>query len=231
MYEELNEALIKARAGDVDSKEQILNELYPLIISSIKKYYNRFFDFDDVLQEGRVVILECIDNYDESKEVYFLGYVKTMLKYYYLDKHKVKLMLSLNEKVNVKENEEEEFVDLLVSDVDDALEVLVKLEESKMLTQALSNLTIRQREIVIDYYYEGLTIDQIAEKFGIAYRTVVNTKTVALGKMKRQLTTNSEQWTDFVGETFGLLISIITAACHPETGSMNFTIEGSRVYV
>lgn len=186
MYEELNEALLKARVGDIESKEQILNELYPLIISSIKKYYNRFFDFDDLLQEGRVVILECIDNYDESKEVYFLGYVKTMLKYYYLDKHKVKLMLSLNEKVSVNEDEEE-FVDLLVSDVDDALEVLVKLEENKMIAQALSSLTIRQREIVIDYYYEGLTIDQIAEKFGIAYRTVVNTKTVALGKMRKVL--------------------------------------------
>lgn len=188
MYEELEKALLKAKAGDVDSKEQILNELYPLIISSIKRYYNRIFDFDDLLQEGRIVILECINNFDETKGVYFLGYVKTMLKYYFLDKHKVKMMLSLNEKVGSED--EEELVDLLESDVEDASEVLVRLEENNQLTQALTSLTIRQREIVIEYYYEGLTIDQIAEKFGIKYRTVVNTKIVALEKMKRQLRGN-----------------------------------------
>ena len=185
MYEELDKALLKAKSGDVDSKEQILNELYPLIIASIKRYYNRIFDFDDLLQEGRIVILECINNFDETKGVYFLGYVKTMLKYYFLDKHKIKLMLSLNEKVG--SDNEEELVDLLESDVEDASEVLVRLEENNQLLQALSSLTIRQREIVIDYYYEGLTIDQIAEKFGIKYRTVVNTKIVALEKMKRML--------------------------------------------
>lgn len=188
MYEELEKALLKAKAGEIDSKEQILNELYPLIITSIKRYYNRVFDFDDLLQEGRIVILDCINNYDETKGVYFLGYVKTMLKYYYLDKHKVKMMLSLNEKVGA--DDEEELVDLLESEVEDAAEVLVKLEENNQLTQALSSLTIRQREIVIDYYYEGLTIDQIAEKFGVKYRTVVNTKIVALEKMKRQLIGN-----------------------------------------
>lgn len=189
MYEELNEALLRAKKGDVASKEKILNDLYPLIISSIKKYYNRIFDFDDILQEGRLVTLECIDKYDASKGTYFLGYVQTMLKYYYLDKHKQKLMISLNDKIG-NEEDDEEFIDLLVSDAEDALEILVKLEENKMLNEALSRLSIRQREIIIDFYYENMTIDQIAEKFGIAYRTVVNTRTAALGKMKGQLIGN-----------------------------------------
>lgn len=190
MYEELNEALLRAKKGDVASKEKILNDLYPLIISSIKKYYNRIFDFDDILQEGRLVTLECIDKYDASKGTYFLGYVQTMLKYYYLDKHKQKLMISLNDKIG-NEEDDEEFIDLLVSDTEDALEILVRLEENKMLEDALSKLSIRQREIMIDFYYEGMTIDQIAEKFGIAYRTVVNTRIAALGKMKGQLTVNN----------------------------------------
>lgn len=189
MYEELNQYLTKARRGDIDSKERILDELYPLIVASIKRYYNRIFDFDDLLQEGRVLVLECIDTYDETKGTYFLGYVKAMLKYYYLDKHKQKLMLSLNEKVGAEE-EQEEFIDLLVSNTEDGLEILVKLEENKTLSEAILTLSIRQREIVMDFYYDNLTIKQIADKYEIAYRTVVNTKIAALNKLKKQLIGN-----------------------------------------
>lgn len=185
MYEELYEMLQRAKMGDIDCKEWILKELYPLIIASIKKYYYRIYDFDDLLQEGRVVVLECIENYDESRGTYFLGYAKAMLKYYYLDKNKQKLMISLNEKIG--DEEEVELIDLLVSDEDDALEMLVKLEESQQLVSALQLLTIRQRGIVLDFYYAGLNIDAIAEKFGVSYRTVVNTKVVALKKLRKEL--------------------------------------------
>lgn len=190
MYEELNELLLRARIGEVKSKEKILNELTPLIISSIRRYYNKFSDYEDLIQEGRIVILDCINSFDESKGTYFLGYVKTMLKFYYLNKHKEKITTSLNEKVG--NDEEEELIDLLKSEVNDPLELLVKLEERNLLVQALSNLTLRQREIIIDFYYDNLTIGEISKKFGISYRTVVNTKTAALNKLRMQVIGNRQ---------------------------------------
>src|SRR5699024_7371446 len=95
MYKELNQLLKKARRGDVSSQEEILERLKPLIIKSIQRYYNNKEEFQDLIQEGYLLVLECIENYDENKGVYFLGYVKAMLKFAYLNKHKERIHTSL----------------------------------------------------------------------------------------------------------------------------------------
>ena len=41
MYRELDELLVKAKQGDVNSKEEILNRLQGLIIKKIQRYYNK----------------------------------------------------------------------------------------------------------------------------------------------------------------------------------------------
>ncbi len=59
-----------------------------MIISSIRRYYNRIELYDDLIQEGYEIILIAIDDYDPAKGAYFLGYIKTMLKYLYLGKYR-----------------------------------------------------------------------------------------------------------------------------------------------
>jgi RNA polymerase sporulation-specific sigma factor len=114
MYKELDDLLAKAREGDTKSTQLIIEKLNPLIISSIRRYYNKIMDYDDLIQEGRLVVLECIKDYDESKGVYFLGYVKIKLKFLYLNKHKEKITLSLN--TSIGEDEDQELIDVLESE-------------------------------------------------------------------------------------------------------------------
>lgn len=172
--------LDKARAGDKASKEEIINRLQPLIISSIRRYYNKPKEYEDLIQDGNLIILECIEDYEPSKGVHFLGYVKTMLRYLYLDKHKTKIHHSLNEVVG---DGEVELMDLLVSEDKEALDLILDEEDNKYLLEALDRLTDRQREVTILYYFENMKIEDIASRLGVTYRTVVNTKTRALEKM------------------------------------------------
>lgn len=185
MYKEINNLFSKARDGDNESIELLLKELNPLIIASIKRYYNNILEFEDLVQEGRLTILECIRDFDDSKDVYPLGYIKAMLKFLYLNKHKRKITLSLN--VPIGEDEEDELIDLLESKNDDILEELLNIESINEIRDALSVLTERQKEVIIAYYYDGYSIQDIAKQMGITYRTVVNTKTQALEKMKKVL--------------------------------------------
>ena len=182
MYKELNDLLLKAKAGDKDSKEEILKRLQGLIIKKIKRYYNKTEDYSDLIQDGNTAILESIDNYDESKGVYFLGYIKTVLKFTYLNKHKERIHLSLNTPVG--EDQDEEMINLLESHELDPMEQILKLEEESRIIKALEQLTHRQREVVIAFYIEELSINQIAKRLGITYRTVVNTKTRALERLR-----------------------------------------------
>jgi len=188
MYKELEEHLIKARAGEMESKKILLEMLYPLIISTIKRYYNKEAEYEELLQEGRLVVLEAMESFDPNKEVHFLGYVKLMLKYYYLNKYKEKRFLSLNEKTG--EDNEEEIIDLLVYEEDSALDKIIKSEGSNMLLDAIFSLPQSQRDIIIDFYLERLSIPEIAKKYNITYRSVVYTKGKAIEKLRERLITS-----------------------------------------
>lgn len=187
MYKELDELLEKARKGDVESTELIIEKLNPLIVASIRRYYNKAADYDDLIQEGRLAVLECIKDYDESKDVYFLGYVKTTLKFLYLNKHKEKILLSLNTPIG--ESKDQELIDILESEDGDILEEILKTEELEEIRYALESLTERQRKVIIYFYFEGYSISEIAKRMDATYRTIVNTKTNALEKMRRMLKT------------------------------------------
>ena len=176
--------VLRAKAGDVEAKEEIITRLQPLVLSSIKRYYYKSHEFEDLVQDGNIKILECIEDFEPNRGVYFLGYVKTMLKFMYLDKHKKKYHTSLNEKVG---DGETEIIDLLVSEDRDILESILMDEKVKELNQALAILTTRQKEIIILFYIERMSMGDIASKLGISYRTVVNTKTTALKKLNQGL--------------------------------------------
>ena len=102
----------------------------------------------------------------------------------YLDKHKIKIHTSLNKKLG---DGEDEIIDLLVSHDKDILESILDSQDADELGEALEDLTGRQKQIITLFYIERIPMTEIASKLGISYRTVVNTKTNALKKLKQGL--------------------------------------------
>lgn len=174
----------KAKLKDKNAMEEIIRRLQPLIISSIRKYYYNIKEYEDLIQDGNIVIIQSIVDFDYTRGVHFLGYVKSNLKYLYLNKHKEKVHLSLNEPLGDGDGE---MLDLLVSDDKDILDLLLEKETSAQLKYTLDSLTNRQKEIVIFYYVKDMSIGDIANALDISYRTVVNTKTTAIEKLKKIL--------------------------------------------
>lgn len=179
MFDEL---LMKALQGDKKAIEEIINRLQPLIISSIKRYYNNTKEYEDLIQDGNIMIIQSLKDYDESKGAHFLGYIKSNLKFLYLNKHRTKTFVSLNEPVGY--DKEEEIIDLLVSEDKEVLDLIIDNERNVRLIKAIDNLTSRQKEVIIYYYVKEFSIDKIAELLGVSYRTIVNTKTRALDNLK-----------------------------------------------
>ena len=64
----------------------------------------------------------------------------------------------------------------------DVLDAIVKRD---MLSELLDCLTERQREVVMAYFFNGLTQQQIADKLGIAHQVVDRILKAALKKMKK----------------------------------------------
>lgn len=184
MYKEFEDLVIKAKSGDVDAKEAIVEKLTPLIIKSIRRYYNNLNEFEELLQEGKLEVLECIENYDVNHETYFIGYTQSMLRFLYLNKHKIKRTTSLN--VRIGEDEDGELIDLIPDDLN-IEELIIQEEVKKDLYNALDKLTKRQKEVVYYFYFRKMSIQNIAELLGISYRTVVNIKVQGLEKLRKYL--------------------------------------------
>ena len=177
-----NKMVEKARAGDKEMLGEIIKSLQPLLISSIKRYYNKPKEYEDLMQDGNLKIIESINDYDKDKGVHFLGYIKMNIKFLYLDKHKQRFHQSLNQQIG---DGETEMMDILVGEEIDFLENIIKGEYREILSRTLDLLTPRQRQVIELYYGRNMGIDDIAKDLGVAYRTVVNTKTRALEKMRK----------------------------------------------
>ena len=182
MYEEFNGIVKSARNGELESVAEILDRLRPLIIAQIRRYYNSRDEYEDLISQGNLVILECLKNFDEERGVKFLGYIKAQLMYLYLDKHKERRHISLNSSISGEGDGE--MIDLLISDAQGPLDVLLDLEKRHRLYKALNSLTTRQKLIIKFFYVDGLSIGEIADRLGVAYRTVVNIKTYTLKNMR-----------------------------------------------
>ena len=48
----------------------------------------------------------------------------------------------------------------------------------------MSTLTEIEKSVIVDFYYNKLSLYEIADKRGIKYRTAVNNKTRAINKLK-----------------------------------------------
>ncbi|MCG4586204.1 hypothetical protein L0P56_11950, partial [Anaerosalibacter bizertensis] len=96
MYSEIDKLVTLSKKGDRNAKERLIISLKPLVLNSIRRYYNCYSQYDDLIQEGYEIILRTVEDYDDSKGSRFLGYLKLQLKYHYLNKHKEKITLSLN---------------------------------------------------------------------------------------------------------------------------------------
>jgi len=172
--------------GNVHKKEELLRKLKPLIIKSIRKYYNDFSQFEDLIQQGYEVILKGINEFDEKKDVNFLGFIKMKLKFYYLDKHKYRKEKpsSLNNPIG---EDGDEILDLIPDMDKSPLDKVLEKERKARLRKAMKVLTQRQRKIIIYYYMKNKSIKEISHILKISYRTVINTKTTALKKLRKQM--------------------------------------------
>lgn len=180
----------QAREKEEDAVLAILARTEKSIFAAMHKYAKKPFDTEDLYAQGVLLVLECIETYDEETGVPFLAYVHTRLKYHYLHTRAEKQVWSLDEQAPESDCTR---LDLLCAD-DDTEALLLQEEEREAVKEALKQLTERERKCVEGFYFHRLSLTEIAESLGIAYRTAYNNKTRALGKLKHLLADYAEEY-------------------------------------
>lgn len=77
-----------AQTKDQDAREEVLRRYEDLVFSCVKQYRSRF-DFEDLLQEGRIAMLQALEAYDPTKyefSTFAVHYISGKVRHYIRDK-------------------------------------------------------------------------------------------------------------------------------------------------
>lgn len=195
MDTDINYIIQKSLNGDKKFQEILLKKLHPLIYKNIYRYYSVEDSIvEDLVQEGYIVILKSLKSFDKNRNVHFLRYVKTKMYYYYKNfyrntKHQ-RETISLNQKLESTNNNLE--LENIIVDSNISLEDKIsKEEEIKEILKNIEKLSKKEQDVLNLYYKEELTMDEIAGKLNIAYRTVIGRKYTAICKLKKMFGVNN----------------------------------------
>lgn len=177
MSSDINHIIQMSLNGDKNYQKILLEKLKPLIYKNIYMYWNPGdLITEDLAQEGYLLILESLQNYDETYNVHFLQYIKIKLmffyKNYYRNNKKHELEISISD-IEMQNNEK------------GTIEQLIKSEEINELLYNLKKLSTREQEIIHLYYHKRLSISEISDTLNIPYRTVIGKKYIAIKKLRK----------------------------------------------
>lgn len=163
----------------VDDK-RIYEAFEPLIISSIKNYYDRTDIFEELVDDGKTEIMYAIMEYDASKKVPFNYYLKQRLRFFYLKKNPRKSVASLNytnedgdEIMNLIESDEN-----IEQDFEDRLEI-------KQLYERVRKLPEKQQKIIYENFLREKSAREICKKLNMKQSTFYNTRSKALENLRK----------------------------------------------
>lgn len=160
----------------IDNSKQIIDSYMPLLISMARKFPS--FDYNEDIDETRMILVECIPSYDESKGT-FGNFLKNQVRYHYLDRNKGKIIQSLDD----FDQDGNPIVDT-ISDDYDFESAIVEKEKYKDLYLAICKLSEKDREIIRLKYWEDLSNKEIGDILNISAKTVSNRHSLSLKKLK-----------------------------------------------
>ena len=133
--------------------------VYPII----KKYssINPLYDWEDLVQEAYISKMYTDKHHDETKGQYntYLG-IAVNHQLWKAVNHKNNTTSSLNVKID---DTNDEIVDLIEDNTIDLNEKLFQYELKTLLDRKVNSyLTLKERDVLLWYYYDEISIDNIA---------------------------------------------------------------------
>lgn len=155
---------------DEKGKEELYQKYYSKVLRYVNSQINNYNQSEDFASEIFVKIFEKLDTFDETKSS-ISTWIYTLARNYLFDYYRTR-------KVEV------EFDETWMKEEDDD-EGVYSEENLEKLAEALKELKEKEKVIIVEHYYKGASLKDIAAKMGISYiyAKVIHAK--ALEKIKK----------------------------------------------
>ena len=179
---QINEIVIKAKNGDLESMETILQYFKPKVTAICREYFLLGADFDDILQEGMIGLYKAIVGYNEFKNDNFSSFATMCIHHQIQNAVKIansKKHKPLNEYVSIsiegRLSENDEGPKLILEANDKGVEqASLDKEHEKNLHQKLKQELTNEQYGVLLMYLNGYSYTEMAQKYNITNKKVDN---------------------------------------------------------
>lgn len=170
-----NEEMVAAmKEGKMEYFESLFYRFIPLIKKYMKDYFLEYVEFEDLMQEARLVMLDAVERYDSEKGMRFSGYYRLVLQHHIYGiirkenayrRKSDRRAVSFDQLLETSHSVQMKFVDFQTP------EYLLTLRESYEDYGAL--LSSFEKEVYL-LFIRGLSIKGIASNLNVEYVRVKN---------------------------------------------------------
>ena len=210
---ETQQLLLRAKAGDMQAREELIAGNLRLVLSVIQRFANRGENADDLFQVGCIGLIKAIDNFNTDLDVKFSTYGVPMIvgeiRRYLRDNSTMRVSRAMRDTAykvlqakeaymaqHQKEPSVEEIAKIL-GIKRDTICVMDQVKDNKnndemwveriALKEAVGHLTERERKILSMRFFQGKTQMEVSAEIGISQAQVSRLEKNALRQIRKEM--------------------------------------------
>ena len=197
------ELLIKAKNGDLDAQNEILESNLRFVFNVANRYKGKGATISDLISEGNVGLIKAIQKFDINKNVKFISYAvwwvrSSMQEFIKKRQYSLKIekdeesLSSLVTSNGIKDDEDEDVyrVETVMSNEEDEEKSELQKNQRKIVDELLEKLEGRERYIIEQYYGingKEKNLEEIGKILGITRERVRQIKKNGLTKLRSNI--------------------------------------------
>ena len=186
--------LVKAKAGDMDARNILIEHNLRLVVFLAKRYENTTYDIEDLVSIGSIGLIKGINTYKIDKNIKLATYASRCISneiLMFLRKNKRKRAeVSLEDALNYDaEGNELHLEDILGTEIDLVPNEYEKQVDKEVLSKEITTLADRDKEIMTLRYglnnIKEYTQKEVAEMLGISQSYISRIEKKVIRKLKQ----------------------------------------------
>ena len=191
--EEELDYVLKARNGDIEARNKLIEHNLRLVVFLAKKYESTGYDLEDLVSIGSIGLIKGIETYKPDKNIKLATYssrcIANEILMYIRKNKKRKTEVSLEDALNYDaEGNELHLEDILGTDDNIIFDEFSFKLDKELLKQELKNLNDREKQIMTLRYglneTEEYTQKEVAEMLGISQSYISRIEKKIIKKLK-----------------------------------------------
>lgn len=178
--------ILRIRKGDVQAVETLMEKYKALVNKLSRAFFVKGEDVEDIAQEGMIALYNAVLTYDTQSNIAFSTYATSCIRNRITDYIR-----------HSKRNKNKPLADSVpISVLDDREmsgqspeDIAIKAEDGRLLKNIIEKGLNPTEKQILDYYYEGMSYREIAEKIGKTSKYVDN----VLQKIRKNIKKNMEK--------------------------------------